>query len=124
MTAGACMLYLAAYDVIYYAPIRKCTNSFLMGLANNAGQPSDQPIRTNIKDIHLDGDQAVINAGLAIPGSWINTQLYAKKNSNGYWNIVGVIEIDAHIQHPRDLQLASEIEHTFRSTPGIEVRRQ
>lgn len=81
------------------------------------------PITVNIRDIHIDGESAIINAGLAIPGNWINTQLYATKNATGSWHIIGVLELDAHVENRENRQLAREIETAFRSSPGIEVKR-
>ncbi len=127
LMAGSSLFYMAGRDYLYYAPIRKCAISFLEGLANkemhNSGQNASSLIEIKVHDISIEGNRAVVNAALATPGNWINTELYAVKKEKSGWKIVGVTQIDAHVEDRQNLDLANEIETAFRSIPGVQTKR-
>jgi len=127
LMGGSTLLFLAAKDYVYYAPVRNCAISFLEGLANQkiaaSGQSANYSIEIKVHDIKLNNNRAIVNAGLAVPGNWINTQLYAAINKQGEWEIVGVTQLDAHVENRQNLDLAKEIETAFRSIPGVQTKR-
>ena len=127
MLAGGFLLYLAAKDYVYYAPVRHCAISFLEGISrrevDSRGLPDPSQIEIRIHDIKLDQNRATVRAALAVPGNWINTELYASKNKRGSWEIVGVTRIDAHVENRQNLELAKEIKTAFRSIPGVQIKR-
>ncbi len=125
--AGGFLLYLAAKDYIYYAPVRHCAIAFLEGIsrreAGSHGLSDSSQIEIRIHEIKLDQNRAIVRAALAIPGNWIDTELYASKNKRGSWEIVGVTQIDAHVESRQNLELAKEIKTAFRSIPGVQIKR-
>lgn len=127
MLAGGLLLYLAVEDYVYYAPVRNCAISFLEGIsrqkAGSGGLSDSGQIEIRIHDIKLDHNRATVRAGLAVPGNWINTELYASRNRRGSWEIVGVTQIDAHVENRENLDLAKEIETAFRSVSEVQIRR-
>jgi len=127
LLGGGTLLFLAAKDFVYYAPVRHCAVSFLEGMANKeiaaSGESANYSIEIKIHDIKLDGNRAIVNAGLAVPGNWINTELYAAINKQDEWEIVGVTQLDAHVENRQNLDLAKEIETAFRSIPGVQTKR-
>ncbi len=127
LLGGSTLLFLAAKDYLYYAPVRSCAISFLEAVANReisaSGMSGQYSIEIQVQEIKLAGDRAVVNAGLAVPGNWINTKLYAARNRKGDWEIVGVTHIDAHVENKQNLELAEEIETAFRSIPDVQIKR-
>ncbi len=127
LLGGSALLFLAAKDFVYYAPVRHCAISFLEGMANKeiaaSGESANYSIEIKVHNIKLDGDRAIVNAGLAVPGNWINTELYAAINKQNKWEIVGVTQLDAHVENRQNHDLAKEIETAFRSIPGVQTKR-